>query len=84
MFRLREAILFIFYSISLGADIGCPSRLILDNADYKRSLRTTVGFDYMIGDFKFYNPIIPDDATDGLRKNMEQECTARLATQSLI
>ena len=40
MVRLRKAILVILYSISLGADAGFPSRLILANAAYKRSLRT--------------------------------------------
>ena len=32
MVRLREAILTILYSISLGADAGCPSGLILTHA----------------------------------------------------
>ena len=49
MVRLREAILTNLYSISLGADAGCPLVLILTNVSYKRSLRTTVGFNCMIG-----------------------------------
>ena len=48
MVRLREAILTNLYSISLGADAGCPLVLILTNVSYKRSLRTTVGFNCMI------------------------------------
>ena len=49
MVRLREDIITIVYSISLGADAGCPLVLILTNVSYKRSLRTTVGFNCMIG-----------------------------------
>ena len=49
MVRLREAILTILYSISLGADAGCPLVLILTDASYKHSLRTNVGFNCMIG-----------------------------------
>ena len=64
--RLREAILVIFYSISLGADAGCPSGLILAYAAYKLSLSTTASFDLMIGTFKLYKPSIKDDATNRL------------------
>ena len=84
MVRLREAILTILYSISLGADAGCPSRLILSDAAYKRSLATNVGFDRMSGAFKSYDPEIANDATDGVRKKREREWTATLATQQLI
>ena len=38
MVRLCEAILTILYSISLGADAGFPSGLILTDAAYKRTL----------------------------------------------
>ena len=34
MFRLRKAILTILYSISLGADAGCLSKLILADKAY--------------------------------------------------
>ena len=68
MFCLREAILAIIYSISLGADAGCLSRLILSDAAYKRSLVTSVGFDRLSGAFKSYDPNIADDAKDGIRK----------------
>ena len=53
MVRLREAILAILYSISLVANTGCLSGLILANAAYKRSLGTTGSFDHIIGDFKY-------------------------------
>ena len=53
MVRLREAILTILYSISLGADAGFLSGLILTDAAYKRSLDTTVSFEPMIGAFNF-------------------------------
>ena len=76
MVRLREAILTILFSISLGANAGCPSGLILANAAYKHSIGTTVSFDPMIGAFKSYDPRIKDDATDRLRRNMEREWTA--------
>ena len=84
MFRLCEAILAILYSISLGFDAGFLSGLILTDAAYKRSFGTTMGFGCMIGAYKLYDPSIEEDATDGLQKNMEQEWTARLATQLLI
>ena len=84
MVRLREAILTITYSISLGADVGCPSGIILIDVAYKLSLSTNMSFDHMISAFKLYNPSIKDNATDGLQNNMERECTTRLATQSLI
>ena len=67
MVRLREAILTILYSISLGANAGCLSGLILTNAAYNRLLGTTVSFNPMIGTFKLYGPSIKDDATDGLQ-----------------
>ena len=35
MVRLHEAIFTILYSISLGANAGCPPGLILINAAYK-------------------------------------------------
>ena len=44
MVRLCEAILTILYSISFGADAGCPLGLILTNAAYKHLLGTTVSF----------------------------------------
>ena len=72
MVRLWEVIFTILYSISLGADAGCPSGLILTDAAYKCSLGTTVSFKPMIGTFKSYNPRIKYDATDGLRQNMER------------
>ena len=84
MVRLCKAIITILYSISLGTNSDCPLRLILINTSYKRSLGTTVGFNCTIGAYKLYNPSIKDDATDGLRKRMEQEWTSRLSTQSLI
>ena len=84
MVRLREAILTILYSISLVADAVCPSGLILSDAAYKRSLATNVVFDSMGGAFKSYDPDITNDATDGLRKKRERECTSTLATQQLI
>ena len=43
-----------------------------------------MGFDCMIGAYKLYDPSIEDDATNGLRKNMEREWTTCLAIQSLI
>ena len=64
--HLREAILTILYSISLGANAGCPLGFILTDAAYKLSIRKTVGFDFMIGAYKSYNPSIEDDATDRL------------------
>ena len=62
MVRLCEAILTILYSISLGADAGFPSGLILTDAAYKRSFGTTMGFGCMIGAYKLYDPSIEDDA----------------------
>ena len=84
MVHLREAILAILYDISLGADPSCPLGLILTDAAYKRSLRTTVVFNCMTSAYKSNDPIIKDDATDGLCKKMYHEWTAWLATQSLI
>ena len=84
MFRLRKAILTIIYSISLGANVGCPSGLITTNVAYKHLLVTAVSFDPMIGAFKSYDPSIKDNTINGLRQMMELECTARLATQLLI
>ena len=84
MVQLCENILTILYSISLGANAVCPSQLILTDAAYKRLLGTNVVFDYIIGSYKSYDPSIEDDATDGLRKNMEQEWIAWIATQLLI
>ena len=84
MVRLREAILTILYSISLGADAGCPSGLILFEAEYKRLLATDVVFDRMSGAYKSYDPDIANDATDGLRNKRERKCTATLDTQQLI
>ena len=84
MFCPRDVILTILYSISLGADTGCPSGLILTDAAYKHSLGTTVVFDYMIGAYKLYDPSIEDDAANGIRKHMEREYNVRLATQLLI
>ena len=84
MVRLRKVILAILYSVSPGADSGCPSGLILTDASYKLLLYTTVIFDLIIGAFKSYSPSIEDDATIGLRKKMEREWTTRLATQLLI
>ena len=52
MVCLREAILTILYSISLGADTGCLSGLILADVAYKRSIATNAGFDSMSGAFK--------------------------------
>ena len=66
MVCLREAILTILYSITLAADAGCPSGLILANAVYKRSLATSVGFDNMSGAFNFYDPDIADNATNSV------------------
>ena len=71
--RLCEAIRTIFYSISLGADGGCPSVLILADAAYKCSLGTTVSFNPMIGASKLYNPSIEDDATNKIRNKVERE-----------
>ena len=68
MFRLCKAILIILYSISPGADSGCPSRLILSNAAFNRSLTTSVGFDRISGAFKSYDPDIADDAMEGVCK----------------
>ena len=68
MVRLREDIITIVYSISLGADAGCPSGLILIDEAYKLSIVTTVGFNRMISAYKSYDPSIEDDATDGIRK----------------
>ena len=68
MVRLCEAILTILYSISLGTNTGCPLGLILINTACKFSLGTTVGFDFMIGAYKLYDPSIEDDVSDGLRK----------------
>ena len=45
MVCLREAVLTILYSISLGANSGCPSELIITDAAYKRSLGTIAVFD---------------------------------------
>ena len=84
MVRLREAILTILYSLSLGADAGCPLGLILTNSSNKRSLRVTVAFNCMIGSYKLYDPSIEDDATDGIRKKMEHEWTSWIATQLLV
>ena len=84
MVRLCEAILTILHSISLGADAGCPPRLILSDVAYKRPLVTNVGFDSMSSAFKSYDPDISNDATDGVRKKREREWTATLATQELI
>ena len=84
MVCLREAILTILYSVSLGANSGCPSRLILSGVAYKRSLATSVGFDSMSGAFKSYDPDIADDATDGVLKKRESEWMATLATQHII
>ena len=84
MVNFREAILTILYSIYRGADAGCLSGLIFTDVEYKGSLVTTASFDPMIGAFKLYDPSIKYDATDGLRKKMEREWTARLATQLLI
>ena len=68
MVRLFEAILTILYSISLGANSGYSSGLILTYTTYKLSLGTTVSFDPMLGAFKLYDPSIEDDATNGLLK----------------
>ena len=84
MVRLREAILTIMNSISLGADAGCLSGFILTDEVYKRSLATSIGFDSMSGAFKSYYPDIADDATDGVQKKLERKWTATLATQQLI
>ena len=72
MVRLRESILIILYSISLGADAGCMFGLILANAAYNHLLGTTVSFDPMIGTFKSYDPSIKNDATDRLQQKMER------------
>ena len=82
--RLREAILAILYSISLGDDAGFPAGLILTDTAYKRLLVKTVGFDCMISPYKSYDPSIEENATDRLRKNMEHEWTAWLSTQLFI
>ena len=84
MVRLCKAILTILYSISLGADAVFPSGFILTDAVYKRSLASSVGFDSMIGAFKYCDSDIADDATDGVRKKRERKWTATLATQQLI
>ena len=84
MVGLCKAILTILYSISLGANAGCPSRSILSDTAYKHSLATSVGFDSMSGAFKSYNLEISDNATDGVRKKTEREWTATVATQQLI
>ena len=76
MVRLQEAILTILYSISLGANAGCLSGLILTDAAYNRFLGTTVRFNPMIDTFKSYDPSIKDDATNELRQNMELEWNA--------
>ena len=52
MVRLRKAIITILYSISLGANTGCLTGLILTDTAYKRSLATSLGFDSMSGAFK--------------------------------
>ena len=70
--RLRKAIITILYSISLGANSGCPSELILSDAAYKCLLGRTINFNPMIGAFKSYDPNIEDDATDGIRQKMER------------
>ena len=44
MVRICKAIITILYYISLGANAGCSSGLIITDAAYKRSLGTTVGF----------------------------------------
>ena len=64
MVRLSEAIFTILYSIFLGADVGCPSGLILIDAAYKRSLATRVGYDSMSGAFKSYDLNFADGKTD--------------------
>ena len=84
MVHLHEAILPILYSISLGANAGCPSGLILANTAYKHLLATSVGFDSMSDAFKSYDPDIADDATNGVRKKQYREWTAYLAIQQLI
>ena len=71
MVRLRKTILTILNYISLGADAGCLSGLMLNNAAYKLLLGITVSFDCMIGAYKSYDPSIEDDATDGLCKKMD-------------
>ena len=72
MVRLREAILTILYSISLGTDEGCPSGIILTDAAYKCSIETNVSFDPIIGASKLYNPSIKDNSTNGLRQKIER------------
>ena len=84
MVHLHKAILTILYSISLGADAGYPSGLILTNVTYKRSLSASVGFDSMSGAFKSYNPNIADDDTDGVQNKIERKWTTTIATQQLI
>ena len=84
MVRLREAILTILYSISLGADADRPSGLILADAAYKRSLAPGVVFDSMSGAFKSYDPGIAADATDDVQKKRERKWTFTLTTQHLI
>ena len=84
MVRLRKAILTILYSISLSANVGCPSGLILSDAAYKQSLATNTGFDSMSGTFKSYDPDIADNATYGVCKKREREWTATLNDQELI
>ena len=84
MVRLRKSILTILYSISIGADAGCPSGFILTDVAYKRSLATSVGFNSMSSAFKSYNPDIAEDATDFVQKKRECKWTATLATQQLI
>ena len=84
MVCLYEAILTILYSISLGANAGCPSGLILSDAVYRRSLATSVGFNSMSGAFKSYNPDMADNSTDGVCKKRECEWTATLASATAV
>ena len=61
MVRLCEATITVLYSISLVANAGCPSGLILTVAAYKSSIGTTVSCNSMIGALKSYFPSIEDD-----------------------
>ena len=72
MVRLRKAILTILYSISLGANAGCPYRLILTYTAYKLLLGTTVIFDPMIGTFKSYAPSIEDNSPTDSEKRWNE------------
>ena len=83
MVGLREAILTILYSIFLGANAGCPSRLILSDAAYKHSLATSIGFDSMSGAFKSYNMDIADNSTDSVCKKRSRDWAATVANQQL-